>query len=264
MKTLKTISEMTEEEKAERKRRMNVLHSRRRRERERVEMEVFSEQVTDLREKNWILKQENDKLETMLREAKADVQRMGSFVPASARSKCDSPCPSPPSAASRNIPLASPSEFLRDSPSAVAGFAFSPSGRTFGGRNKPEYVEYPAPQHFVDDTRRRGPVPVSEATLLASPTAFETSLLQQRMIPSYYDQRLLNHEQNQQRLLASRMLELERLLEAQRDAHAGPRRTAEQFINEQYARQRRERVVTNRDEPHGILTGLLGIPSWFS
>jgi hypothetical protein len=248
VKTLKTVSEMTEEEKAERKRRMNVLHSRRRRERERVEMEVFSEQVTDLREKNWILKQENDKLETMLREAKADVHRMGPFVPASARSYCDSPCPSPPSTASRN------------SPSAVD----ETSGRTFVGRNKPDYVEYPAPQHFVEDTRRRGALPVNEATLLASPTAFETSLLQQRMIPSYYDQRLLNHEQNQQRLLASRMLELERLLEAQRDAHAGPRRTAEQFINEQYARQRRERVVTNRDEPHGILTGLLGIPSWFS
>lgn len=263
MKTLKSVSEMTEEEKAERKRRMNVLHSRRRRERERVEMEVFSEQVTDLREKNWILKQENDKLEIMLREAKAEVLRMGSFVPNVARSKSDSPCLSP-SATSRNVPLASPSEFLRDSPSAVAGYTFSASGRSSTGRNKPDYAEYPSPQHFVDDSRRRGTVPLNEAALLASPTAFETSLLQQRMLPTHCDPRLLNQEQSQQRLLASRMLELERLLRAQRDAHAGPHRTAEQFLNEQYARQRRERVMVNRDEPHGLLAGFLGIPSWFS
>jgi hypothetical protein len=215
-------------------------------------------------QRNWILKQENDKLETMLREAKSEVKRTRSFVPASARSRCDSPCPSPPGTASRNIPLASPSDFLRDSPSAVAGYAFSAPGQNFSGRNKPDYVKDPPPQHFVDDTRRRGTVPVNESTLFASPTAFETSLLQQRMIPSYYDPRLLNQEQNQQRLLASRMLELERLLESQRDAHAGPRRTAEQFLNEQYVRQRRERVMTNRDEPHGLLAGLLGIPSWFS
>jgi hypothetical protein len=45
VKALKSVSEMTEEEKSERKRRMNVLHSRRRRERERVEMEVFSEEL---------------------------------------------------------------------------------------------------------------------------------------------------------------------------------------------------------------------------
>jgi hypothetical protein len=45
---------------------MNVLHSRRKRERERIEIEVLHEQADDYRSQNSELKRENDRLEVLL------------------------------------------------------------------------------------------------------------------------------------------------------------------------------------------------------
>lgn len=74
--TAKALADMSEEEKAERKRRMNVLHSRRRRERQRVEMEVFGEQAAELREKNYRLCQENKRLQDILQSAQRKVTQI--------------------------------------------------------------------------------------------------------------------------------------------------------------------------------------------
>jgi len=72
----KPRSELNDEEKVERKRRLNVLHSRRKRERSRVEREVLSAQVNDLRESNERLAEENKRFEDLLRNAKLVIQKM--------------------------------------------------------------------------------------------------------------------------------------------------------------------------------------------
>jgi hypothetical protein len=74
--TVAPFSKLTEEEKAERKRRMNVLHSRRKRERRKVEAEVFHEQVAELEQSNEGLRVDNRRLEELLGEANAMVARM--------------------------------------------------------------------------------------------------------------------------------------------------------------------------------------------
>jgi hypothetical protein len=71
--TVKPFSELSEEEKCERKRRMNVLHSRRKRERRKVEGEVFHEQVADLKESNERLSAQNLHFEDLLKQANAMV-----------------------------------------------------------------------------------------------------------------------------------------------------------------------------------------------
>jgi hypothetical protein len=74
--TVTPFSELTEEEKAERKRRMNVLHSRRKRERRKVEAEVFHDQVAELEQSNDALRVDSRHLEELLEEANAMVARI--------------------------------------------------------------------------------------------------------------------------------------------------------------------------------------------
>jgi hypothetical protein len=74
--TVTPFSELTEEEKAERKRRMNVLHSRRKRERRKVEAEVFHDQVAELEQSNDALRADSRHLEELLEEANAMVARI--------------------------------------------------------------------------------------------------------------------------------------------------------------------------------------------
>jgi hypothetical protein len=74
--TVTPFSELTEEEKAERKRRMNVLHSRRKRERRKVEAEVFHDQVAELEQSNDDMRADNRHLEELLEEANAMVARI--------------------------------------------------------------------------------------------------------------------------------------------------------------------------------------------
>jgi hypothetical protein len=74
--TVRPFSELTEEEKAERKRRMNVLHSRRKRERRKVEAEVFHDQVAELEQSNEALRADSRHLEELLEEATAMVARI--------------------------------------------------------------------------------------------------------------------------------------------------------------------------------------------
>lgn len=65
----KARSELTAEEKVERKRRLNVLHSRRKRSRSKVEKEVLSGQVAELQQEHAGLKEESDRLQELLKQA---------------------------------------------------------------------------------------------------------------------------------------------------------------------------------------------------
>ncbi|GKY90619.1 hypothetical protein MPSEU_000035400 [Mayamaea pseudoterrestris] len=76
----KALSEMVDEEKTERKRRMNVLHARRRREREKIEMEVFAEQVAELQDENARLRSQNTRLDGLLSSAKLEVAKIEAKV----------------------------------------------------------------------------------------------------------------------------------------------------------------------------------------
>jgi len=72
---IKQPSQLEEDERVERARRMNVLHSRRKRERERIEIEVLREQCSDLRAKNAEATATNSKLERLLAAAMVEVSR---------------------------------------------------------------------------------------------------------------------------------------------------------------------------------------------
>jgi len=67
--------ELTEDEKIERKRRMNVVHSRRKRERCREKVDVLIEHHVELLDKNAHLRSQNAELEIVLEQAKAKVAR---------------------------------------------------------------------------------------------------------------------------------------------------------------------------------------------
>lgn len=69
---LKTLNE---EDRTERKRRLNVLHSRRKREREKVEIEVLQEQSIELEEKNRALDEDNERLQILIAKAEEIVER---------------------------------------------------------------------------------------------------------------------------------------------------------------------------------------------
>jgi hypothetical protein len=65
----KPLGDLTEEEKHERKRKLNVIHSRRKRERERIEAEVFREQVMEEEEDCKTLRREYERLQGLLNQA---------------------------------------------------------------------------------------------------------------------------------------------------------------------------------------------------
>lgn len=62
-------ADTTEEEKTERKRRMNVIHSRRKRERERIEVEVLNDRVEEERELGERLREEGERLQALVNQA---------------------------------------------------------------------------------------------------------------------------------------------------------------------------------------------------
>lgn len=68
------LKSLTDDEKLERKRRLNVLHSRRKREREKVEVEVLHEQAIELEEKNRALDEDNERLQILLNNASGVVE----------------------------------------------------------------------------------------------------------------------------------------------------------------------------------------------
>jgi hypothetical protein len=71
--SIRKLSDLTEEEKVERKRRLNVIHSRRKRERERIEIEVLQEHCSELGEKNKYLEDENKRFEEILASAQSKI-----------------------------------------------------------------------------------------------------------------------------------------------------------------------------------------------
>jgi hypothetical protein len=72
---------LSEEDKVERKRRLNVLHSRRHRERQKIEATVLREQVEELKESNGSLATHNLHLEELIEQAKAEVAKMEKLCP---------------------------------------------------------------------------------------------------------------------------------------------------------------------------------------
>jgi len=91
--SVKPLWELTDDEKTERKRRMNVIHSRRKRERERIEIEVLQEQCQDLGDRNEALTIENLQFEGILIEAESNAARMDHrpSVAGSSRGLCAPP-----------------------------------------------------------------------------------------------------------------------------------------------------------------------------
>jgi hypothetical protein len=67
-------ADLPEADKKERKRRMNVVHSRRKRERERIEIECLQEQCEELRHEQKDIAEETTRLENFLRRAQALVK----------------------------------------------------------------------------------------------------------------------------------------------------------------------------------------------
>jgi hypothetical protein len=67
--TIRPFSALSEEEKPERQRRMNVVHSRRKRDRERVEIDVLQEDCMDHKERKKKLRRENEELEGLYEKA---------------------------------------------------------------------------------------------------------------------------------------------------------------------------------------------------
>ena len=63
---LKQPSKLSEDDRIERSRRMNVLHSRRKRERERIEIEVLHEHCDELRAKRQCLVREGERLQQLI------------------------------------------------------------------------------------------------------------------------------------------------------------------------------------------------------
>jgi hypothetical protein len=63
--TVQPLSALSEADRKERKRRMNVVHSRRKRERERIEIEVLQEQCLELRDAHKGLRTQNEHLQAL-------------------------------------------------------------------------------------------------------------------------------------------------------------------------------------------------------
>ncbi|GKY94349.1 hypothetical protein MPSEU_000400800 [Mayamaea pseudoterrestris] len=68
---VKRLTDLSAEEKNERKRKLNVIHSRRKRERERIEVEVLEERSIELAEEKSVLAFEEKRLRDLLREAQS-------------------------------------------------------------------------------------------------------------------------------------------------------------------------------------------------
>jgi hypothetical protein len=83
-------SSLTKEEKIERQRRMNVIHSRRKRDRERVEIDVLNEECMDQRERQKKLRHENEELEGLYRRAMALTRDSSASPPGSSVSSSHS------------------------------------------------------------------------------------------------------------------------------------------------------------------------------
>jgi hypothetical protein len=66
---------LKEKERRAKKRKMDALYARRKRERQRIEVEVLEDQCKELGEKNRSLDSDNKRLETILKEANGQVER---------------------------------------------------------------------------------------------------------------------------------------------------------------------------------------------
>ena len=73
---IKALSELPEDEKVERNRRMNVIHSRRKRDRERIELAVLEEHCYGLRDTQDRLKREQNRLGGLLQDAETCISQL--------------------------------------------------------------------------------------------------------------------------------------------------------------------------------------------
>jgi len=89
---------MTEAEKKERKRQLNVIHSRQKRERRKAEAEELKSQCSTLEQRNRVLQSDNSRLENLL----ADVKRRVAVIEQGGGSGGDSGAPGPASLVSQS------------------------------------------------------------------------------------------------------------------------------------------------------------------
>lgn len=76
----KALSELTEDERRERKRRYNILHSRRKRRRDRLETDVLETQIEELKEERSRILAEYDRLRRLQMQAKQTLQQSGFVI----------------------------------------------------------------------------------------------------------------------------------------------------------------------------------------
>jgi hypothetical protein len=90
---IKPYSLLPENEKAERSRRLNVVHCRRKRDQKLVDVETLDEECTELKEKRKDLLEENRRLEDLVRTANTMVERVEEEQgdPTSAQAETSSP-----------------------------------------------------------------------------------------------------------------------------------------------------------------------------
>lgn len=119
---VKPRSDLTEEERIERKRRLNVLNSRRKRGRVRVEVEVLQSQVFDMQEQQRRLQEESDRLEGLLQDARTCVQQCQKPPPAApSRLEARLAHPTDPMEFSSMVQLSQPINSLAGLPRHSAG-----------------------------------------------------------------------------------------------------------------------------------------------
>ncbi|KAL7568686.1 hypothetical protein ACA910_021683 [Epithemia clementina (nom. ined.)] len=78
---VRALSQLDADERKERKRRMNVVHSRRKRERERIEIQVLREQCADLKDDRGSLMKKHKRLEQLMAQAQAAITEVFAVGP---------------------------------------------------------------------------------------------------------------------------------------------------------------------------------------
>jgi hypothetical protein len=136
---IKPYSLLPENEKAERNRRLNVVHCRRKRDQKRVESDALLEECTELREKSKDLLQENRRLEDLARTAVALVEQVeeeqGGLI--SVQTETSSTFPSSAAFAEARDSISTPLQWWLDlySPSSAGGMTGSLNSGTRAERS---------------------------------------------------------------------------------------------------------------------------------
>jgi hypothetical protein len=160
-----------EKERRAKKRKMDALYARRKRERQRIEVEVLEDQCKELGEKNRSLDSDNKRLETILKEANGQVERYESSQSQS-QSQAIQGTTQVPSTVGGGASQQSILEQLLQDPNLRSLLQQATNGNVARGSAP---VTAPRPSHFA--SRYQAPfshqpgMPASASTQYSSPTA---------------------------------------------------------------------------------------------